>query len=206
MSRTKGARNADYARTRAELADRARRRLADRGRGAASLRDLADAAGVGLSTLAHYFGRRRDEVVDALLRDAGEQGADHLSRAAAPTGPFERSIRDLLDDVAAGHRFGVGDLHAAGLAEGMNHPALGPSYITAILEPTVQAVERRLAVHVAAGEMHEADLRVAAIELLAPMLVAHLHQQELGGAACRPLNLDAFREAHATAFVRAYRV
>lgn len=207
MSRTKGARNADFASTRRAMADRLRRRLADRGRGAASLRDLAEAAGVGLSTLAHYFGRRREQVVEALLRDAGEAGGEHLQRAATPTGPFARSIRDLLEDVALGHAYGVGDLHAAGLAEGLNHGLLGPTYVREILEPTVQAVERRLGAHVAVGEMRpDADLRVAAIELLAPMLIAHLHQGELGGVACRPLDLTAFREAHAAAFVRAYAV
>lgn len=158
-----------------------------------------------MPTLKHHFGGR-NEVVAAVLDHAGAAGAPHLQAGATPSGPLDRSVRAFLAYAAMGHRHGVGDLHAIGLTEGIGHGVLGPRYVSVILEPTLQALEARLAAHVAAGEMRDANLRHAALALLAPLLLAQLHQDELGGAACRPLDLDAFLEDHAAAFVRAYRL
>ena len=204
MSRTKGARNADYAERRANLIARLGRRLADRSLGQASLRELAASAEVTIPTLRHYFGGR-EEVVAAVLGAAEEAGQPYRAAASAPQGTFEVSIRQLLDYAASGHRHGVGDLHAIGLTEGLGHAQLGPRYVLSILEPTLQAVEARLAAHVASGEMRQADLRHAALALIAPLLLAQLHQGELGGSRCRPLDLEAFLDDHAEAFVRAFR-
>jgi len=203
MTRPRGSRNAGFEARRAELLGRLHARLGDRGGGPASLRDLAAAAGVTIPTLRHYFGRR-DDVVAAVLAASAEEGRPYVEAASRPSGPFARSIRDLLAFAAEGHRAGTGVLHAIGLAEGLKHERLGPRYVTAILEPSLQAVEARLRAHMEAGEMREADPRHAAIALLAPAILAQLHQDELGGAACRPLDLDAFLDDHAAAFVRAH--
>jgi hypothetical protein len=40
------------------------------------------------------------------------------------------------------------------------------------------------------GEMRLADPRQAALSLLTLLLVAQLHQGELSGAGCRPLDMD----------------
>lgn len=50
----------------------------------------------------------------------------------------------------------------------------------------------------------EAGLRVAALAYLSPLLVALLHQHDLAGVTCRPLDLEAFLAAHTSRFVRAY--
>ena len=44
------------------------------------------------------------------------------------------------------------------------------------------------------------------MSLLAPLLLAILHQRELGGTSVRQMDLDGFLEDHASAFVRAYAV
>lgn len=203
MSRTKGARNADHAERRAELVGRLRTRLADRSQGQGSLRELAASAEVSIPTLRHHFGGRED-VVAAVLEAAVEEGRPYREVASAPQGPFEASVRQLLGYAAAGHCYGVGDLHAIGLTEGLGHATLGRAYVQSILEPTQQAVETRLAAHVAAGEMPSVDLRHAALALIAPLLLAQLHQGELGGRRCRPLDLETLISDHAQAFVRAY--
>ena len=56
------------------------------------------------------------------------------------------------------------------------------------------------------GEMRVADLRHAAMSLLAPLLLAILHQRELGGTTVRQMDLETFMDDHAAAFVRAYAV
>lgn len=203
MSRTRGARNADYDERRSALIERLRGRLADRGAGQASMRELAASAEVSVPTLTHYFGGR-DDVIAAVLEHSLEAGQEHLAYAATPQGSFASSIRQLLDYAALGHRFGVSELHRIGLTEGIGHPGLGPAYVEKTLEPTLQAIEKRLSAHVAAGEMREANVRHAALQLLAPLLFAQLHQHELGGDRCRPLDTEQFIVDHADMFVRAY--
>jgi hypothetical protein len=107
--------------------------------------------------------------------------------------------------MGAGFRAGILDkLHALGLAVGMMDPTLGPEYLRQILEPTVEALEARLARHVARGELRAGDLRHMALSLVAPPLVALLHQGALGGAGTRPLSYEAFCADHVDAFVRAW--
>jgi AcrR family transcriptional regulator len=203
VSRTVGARNAGHAERRAALIGRLRTRLANREIGQASLRELAASAGVSVPTLSHYFGTRQD-IVAAVLAHSREEGEPHLAMAARPQGPFAQSVRQFLAYAAMGHLAGVSQLHVIGLTEGIGHAGLGPRYVEAILEPTLQAIEARLAAHVAAGEMRDVDLRHAALTLLSPLLLAQLHQGELNGSGCRPLDLDRFMEDHAAGFVRAY--
>ena len=203
MARTTGSRNADYAERRAELIARLRGRLSKRGAALASWRELAAAAGVSLSTMSHYFGRR-DDVVRAVLEDDFRRGSEPLATMAKPTGPFAASIADAVAHLATGLRYGVGAMVSIGLTEGLRHADLGPAFLTLSLEPTLAAVEARLAAHIAAGEMRDVDPRGPAIALVSPILIAFLHQQELGGCELRPLDLDALCQEHAAAFARAW--
>ncbi len=61
-----------------------------------------------------------------------------------------------------------------------------------------------MTLHVARGEMRAVDIRHAAVTLIAPLLLAILHQRELGGAAVRLMDFDRFLDDHAAAFVRAF--
>lgn len=204
MSRTRGARNADYEERRSALLSRLRGRLADRALGQPSMRELAAAAGVSVPTLTHYFGAR-DDLVAAVLEHSLQAGQEQLTHAATPQGTFAASIRQLLEHAALGHSYGVSALHRIGLTEGLGHESLGPAYVQMTLEPTLQAIEKRLSAHVDAGEMRrDTDVRHAALQLLTPLLFAQLHQHELGGDQCRPLDVQDFIADHADMFVRAY--
>ena len=59
-------------------------------------------------------------------------------------------------------------------------------------------------VHVAAGEMRPVDTRMAAMDIISPILLAALHQRELGGAGCNPLDAAAHATHVADGFVAAY--
>lgn len=204
MARQHGTPNKATAARRTDLIGRIRGRLQDRSAGAASWRELAAAAGVSLSSLTHHFGRR-DDVVRAVLEHDRAQGAEPLAVMATPTGDLAASVGEAVAHLADGL---VGaDLDrmiAAGLAEGLGHPALGPAFLANLLEPMLSAVEERLSAHVARGEMRPDGLRLAAIELASPVIVAVLHQGSLGGSGVRPLEMTSFLEGHAASFVRAW--
>ena len=204
MARTSGSRNRDYDDKRLALLKRLDPRLSDLSQARPSFREMAGAAGVSVPTLRHYF-TDREGVVQAYLVWQGGESARYRPLVATTEDPFQHSIRKVL----RGSAFGLKDMgrirtHVVGLTEGLHNDRVGPSYLQATLEPLLASVEQRLTLHVARGEMRPVDLRHAAISLLAPLLLAILHQRELGGTSVRQMDLDKVIEDHAAAFVRAY--
>lgn len=166
-------------------------------------RELAAASEVGLSTLTHYFGRR-DDVVRAVMAEELERGAEPLAIMATASGAFATSIRDAVRHLAAGlSHGGLSRSYATGLVQCLRHPTLGPAFLESALEPTIRAVEARLQTHIDRGEMI-GNARAGALTLISPLLMAHLHQSELGGNQTRLLDLDAFAGMHADAFIRGH--
>lgn len=210
MGRPIGSKNPEYERRRAGLLDAAMPRLiADHG--GTSLNEIAAEVGVSVPTLRHYFGDRAGLVAAALRRQKKHAGP-HLARVAAPSSPdLATSLGQFLGElVGAWRAFGVGRLFAGGLAMGLRDASAGPAYLDGVLEPTLVAVESRLRGHAEAGVLildagDAAGLRAAALSLLAPVVLALLHQDALGGAACRALDVQAYVQAHVAGFVRAYR-
>jgi AcrR family transcriptional regulator len=141
MARQQGVRNARYEERRGELVRLLRARLEQPGEPPPSWRELAAAAGVSLSTLSHYFGRREDVVLAVMQHDL-LSGEEPLARMAAPVGTFAQSVADALRHMAGGFRHGgLGALFARGLVEGLRHEVLGPAFLKTALEPTLGAVE-----------------------------------------------------------------
>lgn len=202
--KTKGAKSSGYAERRSALLRTCRARLTARDLPSPSMRELAAAAGVTVPTLRHYFGRREDLVV-ALLEELRREGEFYLARTRMTDQPFDQSIASLVRALSLGLAAGLSEIHALGLREGLRHNRLGPAYLNEVLEPTVLAIEDRLAIHQARGEMREADKRVAAIALLSPLVIAYFHQNELGGIETRRLDFETFADEHVAAFLRAYR-
>lgn len=203
MPRTQGAKGAAHAQRRAALLARLRERLSEPGAMHASWRQLAAAAGVSLSTMTLYFGDRA-AVVRAMLEDQLEHGGAHLAAMARPEANLAASVRGALHHLTDGlSHGGLSRSWAMSLAQCLRHPALGPAFLDNALEPTLRAVEQRLQAHIDRGEMR-GGARPAALMLVAPLLLAHLHQSELGGSDTRPLDLDGLIEDQATAFLRAF--
>jgi len=208
MSRTQGSRNAQFTERRQALVAKARDRLSLQTGEAPSFRELALASGVSVATLRHYFGTR-EALVKAVFEQALQDGQRHLERTRAPEAgapDLEQSVHGFLSRVVAGWTQGfVGDLHRIGLAEGLRNPHTALDYLNDVLEPTLQALETRLAGLVAQRAIVECDTRHAALMLLSPLLLALLHQRDLGGTRCRPLSIPALIDEHVKVFVRAYR-
>ena len=208
MGRTVGARNADFDQRRKVLIEKARERLSTQDGSTPSFRELALAAGVSVATLRHYFGTR-EALIKAVFANALENAAVHLRRARTVEGSgadLETSLAAFLERVVVGWTTGnVGSLHRIGLAEGLRHRATGLDYLVDVLEPTLQALETRLAAYVAQGAIVECDTRHAGLMLLSPIFLALLHQHDLGGTRCRPLDIHALIREHVRVFARAYR-
>ena len=202
MGRPEGRANADFDAKRDALALRLLGALRE-GEAGASMRELAAACEVTPPTLRHYFGDR-DGALRAALAIARRLGSEHLLRiASADLGAARPALTTALGDLLSGWLdHGVGRLHEIGLQVGLGHETLGPVYLSEILEPTLQAFEARLALHVARGELHVADLRQATLALLGPIVLALLHQRELGGQRCRPLDLHRLAAAQLADFLQ----
>ena len=120
---------------------------------------------------------------------------------------LQQSLQAFLRSVARGWaQGGVDALHRIGLAVGLRDDRTALQYLNQVLEPTLQALEQRLSVHIADGTMCVADTRHAALLLLSPVVLGLLRQHDLGGTRCRPLDLSAVIDAQVAAFVRAYHL
>jgi AcrR family transcriptional regulator len=208
MTRTVGARNAQFEERRSALISKARERLSLQTGEPPSFRELALAAGVSVTTLRHYFGSR-EALIKAVFEFYLVTGQRHLDRARAPEAvdvDLEASLKVFLSRVVMGWTQGfVGELHRIGLAEGLRNTRTALDYLNDVLEPTLQALEHRLKNYVAQGVVVDCDTRHAALMLLSPLLLALLHQHDLGGTRCRPLAIPALIDEHVRVFVRAYR-
>jgi AcrR family transcriptional regulator len=205
MGRPRGTRSQDYEHRRAALAQAMLRGLTDDDGAPATFRGLARAAGVTLPTLKHYFSDH-DGAVEAALQSARALGRVYVDQLADPGPlPLATSLRGAAHGIVRGWTDGVGVLFGSGLSHGLGNARRGPVVVDLVLEPALQALEKRLAVHAARGELRpKLDLRAAALSFLSPLLFALLHQQQLGGAACRPLDVDAFATAHVDGWLRGY--
>lgn len=209
--RRRGSRNADYAAKRNALA-RAMLPVVV-GNDAVSLQKLANAADVSVPTLRHYFDDREGAVA-AAMEVLAHQAAPHVGRLRNTNGPsLEATLLSAMQQFVAGWRdFGVGHAITRCLSLGLleeetkeGEGQVGPAVVNFVLEPTIDALERLLERLQEEGTIDEsADLRLAALTLLSPVLVALLHQDGLHGVTCRPLDVDAFVQAHVSRFMRGY--
>ena len=119
-------------------------------------------------------------------------------------GSVHQYARTLIQAVQASRRVRLGDVFAVSLAEGLLDAEIGPVSLRYILDPSIDVLQRRLEHHVARGEMIKCDTRAAALMLLSPLLLALLHQHQMGGRICSPVNLESLSEQICDAFLRAY--
>ncbi len=206
MGRPLGSRSPDFEAKREALAERIMGHLIVAGAAGVSLRELAQACEVTPPTLRHYFGDL-DGALIAAFELAKRAGAEHIAYTATAEYPDVRSaLLGVLNYLLLRWREGVGRLNAIGLASGLARERVGPAYVNEILEPTLHGFEARIARHVALGELAVPDLRMAALQLVGPLLLALLHQTELGGADSRPLDVERLVELQVDAFLAAYAV
>jgi AcrR family transcriptional regulator len=206
MSRQKGSRNKRYKEEKDRLSDLLFRALIDAGDEQVSFRQLAVACDVSPATLRHYFGTRKGAVRAAMER-AGGYGKVHTDLVEkGDFGHAEEALLTLLRYMYYGWKHSeLGELHRFGLVAGLGDDEVGPVYVRSLLEPTLQAFEVRLQLHVERGELVPMDVRFGSLSLLSPVIIGLLHQHQLHGCEERPLDVEAFLLEHVHAFVRAHR-
>ena len=203
MGRPKGSRSQGYAQRRRELARRVFDTIVEDG--STSLRAMAERTEVSRPTLRHYFGSR-EGAVQAALESAADLGHPLEERLASlPVGAAASTLREALELVVTGWRnAGVGNIHQVGLKVGLEHHQTAQTYLADILEPLLQAMERLLVRLVAAERLGPHDSRQGAFALVAPVVMALLHQDGLGGAEVRPLVVDTTVDCVVDAWCRAH--
>jgi AcrR family transcriptional regulator len=205
--RTYGAKNADHEAKRAAMVDAIAPVVMRAAPERPSLREMAKAAGVSVNNLRHYFGTR-EGVLEAVFAAMGIAGEPYIRRALGFTDlPVSLGLRRLLEEiVAAWTPDQLGGLHRSGISEGLGSAELGPAYIEYLLEPTLAVVEQMLDIWRERGEVgiDEAQLRAAALAVMAPVMLALLHQRGLQGERLRPLDFAAFIETHVDGFLRGW--
>ena len=204
MSRPVGRRNSNFEAKRSQLAGEAGQALMKLGAGA-SLRELAAEMEVSVTNVSHYFGDR-DGLFVAIAEHLHQAAEPHLRRAATPSGSDLTSILETyLRNLLVGWRqFGVDRVFVVGLGEGLGDPRRGPAYVNGILEPTLQAAEKLLETLVDQGFFPPENLRLAALTLVSPILLALLHQDALSGDRCRPLDVEALISPHVARWMQGY--
>lgn len=174
------------------------------GAGRLSLREIARETGFSVNNLRHYF-KNRDGLITAALSILEGQGEQHAQRALGMTDqPPGEVLAHLLHEIAGGWTTFLGNMHVAGLAEGLGSDTLGPAYVRHILEPTLQTFEAVIASYLSDGRLQGAPARALSLTLVSPPLLALLHQSSLFGATCRPLDVHAFIDTHVQGFIRGY--
>lgn len=204
MARPRGARSAAYAARQEALLREVSAFLLRAHPARPSFREIAAACGVSQPTLRHYFGNR-EGLIAAHLARAAREGAPYVAILATTDLPLAESLHEAAMMVLGGFTLPeVGVLQAAALAEGLASAANGPAYLNHVLDPALDALAARLGLHMARGELRQADPRLVATLLLSPIAIAALHQDHLGGRACNPLDLRSVAAEAAEAVLRAY--
>lgn len=108
--------------TRAEIKDLALRQLAEGGGTALALTRIAKEMGLSGPALYRYF-TGRDDLLDTLIRDAYDDAAAAMSRAAARSAKGSRGVRARLHDLAEAYRaWAVAEPHRYLLLQGAPIP------------------------------------------------------------------------------------
>lgn len=157
-----------------------------------SLRQFAIQAGVSEPTLRHYFNDRQGVVV-AIMEHLADGARDWLERAAAPGGPLEDSLTGFAAFTLAGLE---NDLfvraHSFALVEAIHDPVAAEAYRRTMIDPSLKAIEARIAHALGDGARSEARARDTAFAFYAALLFAILHQGPLGGRKDAPLDIGGF--------------
>lgn len=189
MGRPRGTRNADYENRRRELAFRIFKCILEDS--STSFNAMAEQIGVSRPTLRHYFGGR-DSAIRAALEEAAKIGRPHIESLRIPSADNPvSSLQHALSRIVFGWRnFGVINIHHVGLKIGLEDDKTGTTYLSQILEPTLQAIEGLLQTLQDRGSLEPHCTRQGALSLLSPIILGLLHQDGLGGKELRPMVIE----------------
>lgn len=157
-----------------------------------SLRQFAIKAGVSEPTLRHFFTDRQGVVI-ALIGYFADGARQFLEQSATPEATLKDAVAGYGELALAGAQSRLfAQAHAFALVESIHDPEVARTYLQTIIEPSLQALEQRLAPTMDPDAASPERVRHAALALYAPILIAILHQDLLQGDEVRPLDMPAF--------------
>lgn len=160
--------------------------------GPVSLRQFAIRAGVSEPTLRHHFGDRKGVVI-AILEYFAQQAEPFLAQSAENGPDLDQSVHGYTGMAQIGFDNDVFiKAHAFALVESIHDSDVARAYLDIIIEPSLQAIEKRLSPHLSQIGQSQEEIRHAALCLYAPSLFTALHQKLLKGEEARPLDMSAF--------------
>ena len=157
-----------------------------------SLRQFAIRAGVSEPTLRHYFNDRQGVVI-AIIGYFADGARDWLARSAEPSKTVAEAVAGYAELAMEGSDTDIfAQAHAFALVESIHDPVVARAYLDTIIEPSLQAIEARLAPALDPDGAAPERVRHAALNLYASVLIAVVHQRLLRGAEARPLDMGRF--------------
>lgn len=157
-----------------------------------SLRQFAIKAGVSEPTLRHYFSDRKGVVI-AIIGYFADGAREWLERSAEPGATLTDAVQGYAALAVEGARSDLfAQAHAFAFVESIHDRDVARAYLDLIIEPSLNALERRLAPSVDPDGAAPETVRHAALFLYAPVLVAVLHQRLLAGEDTRPLDMARY--------------
>lgn len=157
-----------------------------------SLRQFAIKAGVSEPTLRHFFTDRQGVVI-ALISYFAEGARQFLELSATPEISLKKAVSGYGELALSGAQSRLfAQAHAFALVESIHDPEVARAYLQTIIEPSLKALERRLAPGMDPDAASPERVRHAALALYAPILIAILHQDLLQGDEVRPLDMADF--------------
>lgn len=157
-----------------------------------SLRQFAIKAGVSEPTLRHYFNDRQGVVI-AIISYFAEGARDWLARSAEPAASVEDAVSGYANLAMEGADTDIfAQAHAFALVESIHDSVVARAYLDRIIEPSLQALENRLAPAIDLKGQDPERVRHAALALYGTVLIAVLHQRLLRGGEARPLDMAGF--------------
>ncbi|MEO0882190.1 MAG: hypothetical protein AAFY34_05615 [Pseudomonadota bacterium] len=193
MPRQAGSRNKDFAQKRQELVRALTEHALTADIRRPSLREFAQACSVTEPTLRHYFVDRKG-TVHAIIDEMARRGKVIWDVVAMPSATGKEALENYFMISNMGIRDGgFIRAHAFGIIEGLADLEIGKAYVAKILEPSLQAVMTKLKLSTR-RDIPGDELRSMALAAFAPLLLASLHQDLLGGKETAEIDSEALTQ------------
>ncbi len=152
------------------ILDAAVRVFADKGYGAATIKDIAAEANVATGTIYNYADNKRDLFIQAMRQSLLSEPVMNFISGGAPPESIQQAVADRLDFILSCSQTPLVPI----LSEVLRDPDLRREYSGQIVGPNLKRLEAALKQTAAAGGYHNYNARLAArvlISLLIGMVI-----------------------------------
>jgi AcrR family transcriptional regulator len=181
----------------AEIVSAALAVFAEKGFAAAKLDDIAARAGVSKGAVYLYF-ETKEDVFRAVVEQAIAPNIGAVkAMAAAHPGPLADLLRGVTGHVArVVATQPLGGVLKMVVGEARNFPEIARVWYDELVSQALGAMAAAISAAMDRGEVKPGDPRAYALQLIAPLLVAVLHQETFVPVGAEPFDLPALLNQH----------